>query len=131
MLGMPASVTRSLPVGARLVCDDNSGAKIVQIINVLGLRGKLRRYPSAGVGDIVIVSVKKGTPEMVKKVEKAVIVRQRKEYRRAKGRVKFEDNACVLIDDAKLPKGTEIKGCVAREIADRFPKVVGIASAVV
>ncbi|MEK6924234.1 MAG: uL14 family ribosomal protein [Candidatus Micrarchaeota archaeon] len=131
MLGLAARMTRPLIPGTRLLCDDNSGAKIVEIINVLGGHGRLRRLPTAGVGDVVIVSVKKGKPEMVKKKEKAVIIRQRKEFGRGKERVRFEDNACVIIDDTNLPKGTEIKGCVAREIADRFPKVVAIASSVV
>ncbi len=131
MIGLTATPTKSLTIGTTLICDDNSGAKMVAIIGVKGYHGRLRSYPKAGVGDIVIVAVKKGKPEMVKKKEKAVIIRQRKEFRRGAQRVKFEDNACVLIDDAGLPKGTEIKGCVAREIAERFPKVVGIASSVV
>ena len=130
-LGLTAKITKPITVGTRLLCDDNSGAKIVEVINVIGWKARLRRYPSAGIGDAVMVAVKKGKPEMVKKKEKAVIVRQKKEYRRGKERVRFEDNACVLIDDQGLPKGTEIKGCVAREIAERFPKVVGIASSVV
>lgn len=131
MLGLSAKITKGIMTGTRLWCDDNSGAKIVQVIGVKGFRPRLRRYPRAGVGDIVIVSVKKGKPDILKKKEKAVIIRQRREFRRGTQRVKFEDNACVLIDDTGLPKGTEIKGCVAREIADRFPKVVGIASSVV
>jgi large subunit ribosomal protein L14 len=114
-----------------MTCDDNSGAKIVEIIGVVGWKARLRRYPRAGVGDLVIVAVKKGKPEIVKKKERALIVRQRKEFRRGKERVRFEDNACVLVDDQGLPKGTEIKGAVAREIAERFPKVVAIAPAVV
>jgi large subunit ribosomal protein L14 len=131
MKGLTARIRKSLTTASRLVCDDNSGAKIVEIIGVLGAQSRLRRYPKAGIGSIVIVAVKKGKPEMVKKKERALIVRQRKEIRRGKEYVKFEDNACVLIDDAGLPKGTEIKGCVAREIAERYPKVVAIASAVV
>lgn len=131
MLGLQARMTKPLTVGSTLTCDDNSGAKIVMIIGVKGIKARLRRVPNAGIGDIVIVSVKKGKPEMVGKVEKAVITRQKKEFRRGKERVQFEDNACVLIDDNNLPKGTEIKGCVAREIADRFAKVVVNAPAVV
>ncbi len=131
MLGLTAKPTKGITIGTSLWCDDNSGAKLVSVIGVKGYRARLRSYPKAGVGDIVIVAVKKGKPDMVKKKEKAVIIRQRKEFRRGKQRVKFEDNACVIIDDAGLPKGTEIKGCVAREIAERFPKVVGIAASVV
>ncbi len=131
MLGLPAKITKGITTATRLVCDDNSGAKLVEVINVKGGHGRKRRYPTAGIGDVIIVSVKKGKPEMVKKKELAVIIRQRKEFRRGKGRVAFEDNACVLIDDQGLPKGTEIKGAVAREIAERYPKVVAIAAAVV
>ncbi len=128
---MSARISKPLTTGSQLVCDDNSGAKIVEIIGVQGTKARLRRYPSAGIGDIVRVAVKKGKPEMKKKKELAVITRQRREYRRGKERVKFEDNACVIIDDANLPKGTEIKGCVARELVERYPKVVPLASAVV
>ncbi len=131
MQALTARVTKALCISSRLVCDDNSGAKIVGIIGVKGAKARLRRLPSAGVGSIVIVAVKKGKTEMVGKKERALIIRQRKEFRRGKQRVKFEDNACVLIDDQNLPRGTEIKGCVAREIAERFPKVVAIAPSVV
>lgn len=131
MLGMAAKMTKGITTATKMVCDDNSGAKIVEVINVLYIKGRHNRYPRAGIGDVCIVSVKKGKAEMIKKKERALIVRQKKEFRRGKGRVKFEDNACVLIDDQNLPKGTEIKGAIAREIADRFPKVVAIAAAVV
>ena len=117
--------------GTQLICDDNSGAKLVEVIGVLATRSRLRRQPSAGIGDVVIVAVKKGKPEMVKKKERALIIRQRKEFRRGKERVRFEDNACTIIDENGLPKATEIKGAAAREIAERFPKVVAIASSVV
>ncbi|MCX6777427.1 MAG: 50S ribosomal protein L14 [Candidatus Micrarchaeota archaeon] len=132
MKGLPSRVTRGLTVGSRLVCDDNSGAKIVAIIGVIGTKGRHGSVPSAGVGDTVIVSVKKGTPQMRKKIERGVIVRQRREFRRPTGyRIMFEDNALVLIDDKGLPKGTEIKGAICREVAERFPKVAAIAAAVV
>ncbi|NYZ74781.1 uL14 family ribosomal protein [Candidatus Micrarchaeota archaeon] len=131
MLGLTARVTKGITMSTSLICDDNSGAKIVQVFGVIGAKARLRRNPSVGVGDVVIVSVKKGKPEMIKKKERALIIRQRREFRRGKQRVRFEDNACVLIDDQGLPKGTEIKGCVAREIAERFPKVVAIAATVV
>ncbi len=132
MLGLAAKVGKALTIGTQMICDDNSGAKIVEIIGVQKAGTRLRRYPGAGVGGVVTVAVKKASKqELIKKKEKALIVRQKKEFRRGKQRVRFEDNACVLIDDQGLPKGTEIKGCVAREIAERFPKVVSIASVVV
>ncbi len=131
MLGVPARITKGITTATRMVCDDNSGARLVEVINVLGWKAKHNRYPRAGVGNVCIVAVKKGKPDMVKKKEKALVVRQRKEFKRGRERIKFEDNACVLIDDQGLSKGTEIKGAVAREIAERFPKVVAIAAAVV
>ncbi|VVB65425.1 50S ribosomal protein L14 [Candidatus Gugararchaeum adminiculabundum] len=132
MKGLPTNVTKGLTTSSRLVCDDNSGAKLLMIIGAIGTKGKLARNPSVGVGDIVIVSVKKGDPKIRKKVERAVITRQRKEFRRANGvRIMFEDNAGVLVDDQNLPKGTEIKGAIAREVAERYPKVAAIAAAVI
>jgi large subunit ribosomal protein L14 len=115
-----------------LVCADNTGARELEIIAVIGYKGVRRRYPSAGVGDMVVVSVKKGTPDIRKQVHYAVIIRQRKEYRRPDGtRVKFEDNAAVIVDPKGNPKGTEIRGPVAREAAERFPKIGSIATIVV
>ncbi len=132
MRGLTATITRSLPLGAQIACDDNSGAKILQIIGMAGYRGTKNKYPAAGICDVVVASVKKGAPKLRKKIEKAVIVRQRKEYRRANGvHVMFEDNAAVLIDENGLPKGSEIKGAIAREVAERYPKVAAIALAVV
>jgi len=132
MKALATNIPKSIPIGCRLACDDNSGAKIVQVIGVLGRQGVHTRVLSAGVGDIVIVAVKKGNPKMKKKVERAVIIRQKKEMRRVNGiRVSFEDNACALVDDQYLPKGTEIKGAVCREVAERYPKVAGIAPIVI
>jgi large subunit ribosomal protein L14 len=132
MKGLAAHIPKALHVGSRLICDDNSGAKIVQIIGVLKWHGNRMQYPAAGIGDVVIVAVKKGAPQMKKKIERALIIRQKKEMRRANGlRVGFEDNAVVLVDDTNLPKGTEIKGAIAREVAERYPKVAAIAAAVV
>ena len=132
MKGLGSRVTKGLQVGSRFVCADNSGAKIVQIIGVKGTKAKHAKYPSAGISDIVTVAVKKGTTAMKKKILKAVIVRQRRPFRRANGmRIAFEDNAVVIVDDQGLPVGTEIKGAIAREVAERFPKVSAIASAVV
>lgn len=132
MKGLGTHITRGLQVGSLMVCDDNSGAKMVQIIGVIGTKAKRSKTPNAGIGDVVIVAVKKGNPQMRKKVERAVIVRQRKEFRRSNGmRVQFEDNAVVLVDEDGLPKGTEIKGAIAREVAERYPKVAAVAAAVV
>ncbi|MCX8175078.1 MAG: 50S ribosomal protein L14 [Candidatus Micrarchaeota archaeon] len=132
MKGLGGHITKGLQTGSTLACNDNSGAKIVQIIGVSGAKAKRAMYPKVGVGDVVTVAVKKGTAAMKKKVLKAVIVRQKQPFRRPNGmRVSFEDNACVIIDDQGLPVGTEIKGVIAREVASRFPKVAAIAASVV
>jgi large subunit ribosomal protein L14 len=132
MKAVKARITRPLPAGARVVCSDNSGAKVIEIISVLKLHGVRRRYPKAGVGDIVVASVKKGSPDTRKQKVNAVIIRQKKEYRRPDGlRIKFEDNACVLTDDKGEPKGSEIRGPVAREAAERWDKIASVASIIV
>lgn len=107
---------------------DNSGAKVVQCIKVLG--GTHRRV--AGVGDIIVVAVKDAIPNApVKKgnVEKAVIVRTAREHRRVDGTyIRFDDNACVIIDANHNPKGKRIFGPVARELRDLdFMKIVSLA----
>ena len=132
MKGLGGRITKGLQTGSRMVCNVNSGAKIVAIIGVAGAKAKRAMYPKVGIGDLVTVAVKKGTVAQKGKVLKALIVRQKQTFRRPNGtRVSFEDNACVLIDDQGLPVGTEIKGVIAREVATRFPKVAAIASAVV
>ena len=133
MKGIAGSQTRGLPTGARLDCVDNTGAKIVQIITVPKLHTTKRRYPAAGVGDMIVVSVKKGTPEMRRQVLYAVIVRQKRPFRRPDGTtVLFEDNACVIInkDDGEV-KGSQIKGPVAREAAQRWPRISATATTIV
>jgi large subunit ribosomal protein L14 len=132
MIGIKANIPRSLNAGARMDCVDNTGARQVEIISVKQYRGVKNRMPKAGIGDMCVVSVKKGTPEMRKQVLKAVVVRQKKEFRRPDGlRVSFEDNAVVITDDSGVPKGTEIKGPVAREAAERFSKIASAASIIV
>ncbi len=132
MKAISSKVPKSLCTASRLICDDNSGAKIVEIIGRVGYKGTKAKYITAGVGDVIIVSVKKGSPKIRKKIEKAVIIRQKKPLRRSNGlRIMFEDNAAIIVDDNNLPKGSEIKGAVAREVAERFPKLAAIASSVV
>jgi len=133
LIGVTAvSPTRALPVGARLVCADNTGAKELQIVSVTGYHGRRRRMPKAGVGDHIVASVKKGTPEFRKQIVRAIVIRQRKEYRRTDGmRIKFDDNAAALITPEGAPRGSEIKGPMAREAAERWPRVAGLASTVV
>ncbi len=132
MKGIAGKQTRGLPTGARLICADNTGAKIVEIIQVINYHSVARKYPSAGIGDMVIVSVKKGSPDMRKKVFPAVIVRQKMPFRRANGTVvQFEDNACVITTPTGETKGSEVKGAVAREAAERWPRIAAISSIIV
>ncbi len=131
MKGLPGRQTRGLPRGARLDCVDNTGAKVVEIISVPTYKGVRRRLPSAGIGDLLVVSVKKGTPEMRKQVVRAVIVRQRRPFRRADGMlVSFDDNACVIMTPEGETKGSDIKGPVAREAAERWPRIAATASTI-
>ena len=113
---------------SRLKVADNSGAREVLTIRVLG--GSGRRY--ASVGDVVVATVKDATPGgTVKKGEvvKAVVVRTNKEIRRQDGSyIRFDDNACVLINDQQQPRGTRIFGPVGRELRDKkFMRIVSLA----
>ena len=101
-----------------LIVADNSGARIIQCVNVPG--GTRKRY--AQLGDVIVGTVKKAEPrKLVKKHEvvKAVIVRQRKEFRRADGSyIRFDDNAVVVLGDGKVPKGGRVFGPIAKEVKD-------------
>ena len=113
---------------SRLIVADNSGAKEVLVIRVLG--GTAKRY--ARIGDKIVVAIKSATPSgNVKKgtVAKAVVVRSRKETRRSDGTyIRFDDNACVLLNDQGEMRGTRIFGPVARELRDKdFMKIVSLA----
>ena len=127
--GFKPKVSRGLPVGSILLCADNSGAKKVKIISVTGYKTRLNRFPTASVGDLVTVAVQQGTPEMRRQLVKAVVVRQRKAYRRPTGSwVLFEDNAAVVVSDEGTPKGTEIRGPIAKEAAELWVDVAKVAS---
>lgn len=132
MKGLPGRQTRGIPTGARLICIDNTGAKVIEVIAVLKYHGTRRRYPQAGVGDLIIASVKKGSPAMRRQVVSAVIVRQRRPFRRSDGMViQFEDNAAVITTETGETKGTDIKGPVAREAAERWPRIAATASMII
>ena len=113
---------------SKLKVADNTGAKVIQCIRVMGGTG--RRY--AHLGDTIIVSVKKAIPgSVVKKgeISKAVIVRAKKEVRRSDGSyIRFDENAAVLIDNQQEPKGTRVFGPVARELREKqFMKILSLA----
>lgn len=116
----------------RLKAADNTGARVIMCINILG--GSHRRY--ARVGDIIVAAVKQATPGgMVKKGEvvKAVVVRTAQRYRRQDGSyICFDDNAAVILDDKNNPRGTRVLGPVARELRDKnFVKIMSLAAEVV
>ena len=129
MKAISAKPTRALNLGANVVAADNSGARIVRITGVK--HGKVAKGTQqyAKVADWVKVSVRVGKPDMKGKVYDAIVIRQKKPYKRKTGeRVAFEDNAiAILKDDKGNPQGTQIKGPVAREVQERWPQVAKIA----
>ena len=133
MKPIKANVTRGLSTGSKLETCDNSGAKILKIISVKGHKTVKGRLPGAGVGALIKASVVKGKPDMRKQVVLAVIVRQKKEYKRQDGmRIKFEDNSAVVLKDEQgNPKGTIFKGPIAKEAVERWPELGKVASTIV
>jgi len=132
MLSHGEKLSKGLIPGSVLKCADNTGARVLRLIQVIGYKGRLRRYPSASVGDRITISVRKGTPELRKKMFQAVIVRQRKPYRRIDGVwIQFEDNAAAIITPDGELKGSEIRGPVAKEAAERWPRVASAARTIV
>ena len=132
MKGITGRVTKALPSQAKLECADNTGAKGVQLITVLKKGGVARRYPAAGVGDMTKVTVKRGTPETRRQMFNAVVSRQSRPFRRVDGTwVQFEDNACVITNDRGEVQGSDIKGPVSREAAERWPRIAATAKQIV
>ena len=133
MKAVKAKISKSLNTETMIDTCDNSGAKVLKIFSVKKTRTVKGRQPACGVGDIVMASVVKGKPDMRKQVVMAVIVRQKKEYRRPDGtRIAFEDNAAVVVkDDTGAPKGTIFKGPIAKEVCERWPHIAKIASIIV
>ncbi len=132
MKQISSRVSKTLIPGSVLTCADNTGAKTLRIIMKLGQGGAHKKLKSAGVGDIIIASVRKGSPQYIKKKVRAIIIRQRQPIRRRDGmRVKFEDNAAIIITENNLAVGTEVKGVMAREVIERYVKLAGVASRVI
>lgn len=132
MIGQRPKISKGLPAGSVVKCTDNTGARELRVIQVIGSKGRLRRIPTAAVGDMVVVSVRKGTPDMRKKIFRAVVVRQKKPYRRAEGIwVQFEDNAAAIMTPEGEMRGSEIRGPVAKEAAERWPRIASAASIIV
>jgi len=133
MKAVAAKLTSGLNLVSKVIAADNSGARIVKIVGVKGGKVGSGRQQNVKIGDWVKVSVRKGDLEMKGKVFDAVVVRQKKPYRRTTGeRIAFIDNAVALLKDEKgNPKGTQIKGPVPKEISDKWPQVAKIAQFIV
>lgn len=133
MKPIKSRATNGVQKGSVLVACDNSGAKLLRLISFKCAKTSKGRNSSGGIAALANASVIKGTPEMRKKVVPVVVVRVRKSYRRPDGtRVKFEDNAAIVLKDLKgNPAGTLIKGPVAKEACERWGAISKIASIVV
>ena len=133
MRAIKARMTNGLQKGSLVATCDNSGAKVLRIISFKGSKTVKGRNMTGGVGALITASVWKGAPDMRKKVVLAVIVRQRKAYRRLDGvHIRFEDNAAIVLkDDKGSPKGTLIKGAIAKEAAERWSGISKVAGIVV
>jgi large subunit ribosomal protein L14 len=126
------NLSRPLTAKSRLTCADNTGAKILEIITVKVHKRRKRQMAKAGIGDMVMCSVKEGSPDIKKQVVPAVIIRQRKEIFRADGtRMKFDDNAAVIVTPEGESKGSEIRGPVAREAVQKWSGIASAAKLVV
>jgi len=129
--GAKFRISLACPVGAVMNCADNTGGKNLYVIAVYGIRGRLNRLPAACSGDMVLCSVKKGKPELRKKVMPAVVIRQRKTFRRKDGQfIYFEDNAGVIVNNKGEMKGSAITGPVAKECADLWPRIASNAGSI-
>jgi len=133
MKPLKARVTKGLNLGSLVDVADNSGAKGVRIIAVKKGKGRKGRQLACGMGDLVKIVVKEGSKELRKQIFWAVVVRQRKPFRRLTGeRISFQSNAVALLkDEFGNPKGTQIKGPISKEVGDRWPFIAKIASTVV
>jgi len=133
MKALKAKMARGLNVGSRIPTCDNSGAKMVQICSVRGHKTRRGRAQAGGISDLITIAVIKGEPGLQHQLFPAVIVRMRRPFRRADGtHIKFEDNAVVVCkDDKGNPKGTMIKGAIAKEVADRWPAIAKLAAIII
>jgi large subunit ribosomal protein L14 len=132
MKAVNGTPTRGLNIGSLMEACDNSGARIVKLVSVKHGKTTKGRQGYAKIADWVKVSVRKGDPKMKGEVFDAVIVRQKRPWKRKTGEtIAFSDNAVALLKDEKgNPKGTQIKGPIAREIQERWKEVARLASIV-
>ncbi len=129
MKGVAARLTKGLNLGSQALASDNSGARIVRLVGVRGGKVKRGRQQYVKIGDLVKISVRKGDPKIIGEIFDAVVIRQKKPFRRNTGeRVAFMDNAVALLKDEKgNPKGTQIKGPIAKEVAEKWPFLAKIS----
>ena len=131
-IGMRRRISTGLVTGSMIDCADNTGARKLKLIQVVGYKGVRRRLPNAGVGDLIIVSCREGTPEMRRQLFNAVVIRQRKPYPRRDGTwVQFYDNAAVILTPDGEMRGSDVKGPVAKEAVERWPRLNTISRMVV
>jgi len=121
-----------LQVGSTALVADNSGAKEVMIIDVPLVKNRIRRLARAAVSDLVVVTIKKGTPQVRKQISYAVVVRQKRPYKRPDGTwISFSDNAVVLVNPDGTPKASEIRGTIPKEVGERWPSVAKLATSII
>ena len=138
-VGVKLRISLGLNSSSLINCADNTGAKNLFIFAVFGIRGHLSRLPAASVGDMVMCSVRKGKPDLRKKVLQAIVVRQRKAWRRRDGIFIccegkswiYQDNAGVIVNPKGEMKGSAITGPVAKECAELWPKIASTAGSIV
>jgi len=131
-IGMRRRISTGLVTGSVINCADNTGARKLKLIQVVGYKGVRRRLPPAGVGDLIIASCRQGTPEMRRQLFNAVVIRQRKPYPRRDGTwVQFYDNAAIILTPDGEMRGSDVKGPVAKEAVERWPRLGTIARMVV
>merc|ERR1712093_730477 len=130
--GTKLKISCGIPTACVLNCADNTGAKNLYVVAVTMIGSRLSRLPRGSVGELFLASVKKGKPELRKKVMPAVIIRQRKAYRRREGYfLYFEDNAGVVVNPKGEMKGSAITGPVAKECSELWPRIAAHAGSIV
>lgn len=130
--GTKYRMTYACPVGAVMNCADNTGAKNLYIISVKRWGSRQNRLPAANIGSMFMGTVKKGKPDLRKKVFPAIMIRQRRPFKRKEGlMIYFEDNAGVIVNPKGEMKGSAIQGPVAKECADLWPRIASAANSIV
>ena len=129
--GTKLKISSCIPVACVMNCADNTGAKNLYVVAVTMTGARLNRLPRGSVGELFLASVKRGKPELRKKVMPAVIIRQRKAFRRREGYfLYFEDNAGVIVTPKGEMKGSAVSGPVAKECSELWPRIAAHAGSI-